>query len=93
MKSYLKLSISTLFLVFLSSNSFIYAQSQLLEKVKNNPDEAIALCNRLKALNAKGISSGSKQVIQEISRERKLNATDAEILAIYVVGMYCPGVK
>ena len=69
------------------------AQSNLLESVKQNPKEAKALCNKLRKLNSKGISSGSKEAIEQISRERKLNKTDAEILSIYVIGLHCPEVN
>ena len=89
----MKIYLNALLLGFISLISVAYGQSQLLENVKNNPEEAVKLCNRLKVLNSKGISSGSKEVIEEISRDKQLSSTDAEILAIYIVGMYCPEVK
>ena len=57
------------------------------------PEEAKALCNKLKDLNSRGISSSSKEAIDQISRERKLNTTDAEILSIYVIGLNCPDIR
>ena len=70
-----------------------YAQSKLLENVKNNPSESIELCKRFKELNDNGIPSSSKQVIKEIARERNISEIDAEILSVYVIGLNCPEVK
>ena len=39
----------------------VNAQSTLLENVKRNPSEAIALCNEFKELNKKGISAVLKE--------------------------------
>ena len=93
MNKYQIIYLTGLLTVALSSISSTYAESQLLENVKNNPEEAIALCNRFEDLNSKGLSSGSKEVIEEISREKQMSAQDAEILSIYIVGMYCPSIK
>ena len=93
MNQYLKPYMSGLLLASMYSSSLAFGQSQLLENVKKNPEEAIALCKQFRDLNSKGISSGSKEVIEEISREKKLSTTDAEILSIYVIGMHCPGIK
>ncbi|KGG13917.1 hypothetical protein EV04_0402 [Prochlorococcus marinus str. LG] len=60
-----------------------------MENVKRNPEEAKLLCNKFRNLNANGISSNSKEVIEEISRDKNLTFKDAEILSIYIVGMYC----
>ena len=80
-------------ILFCVSTQAVLAQSNLLESVKQNPEEAKALCNKLRNLNARGISSGSKEAIDQISRERKLNTSDAEILSIYVIGLHCPEVN
>ncbi len=85
--------ISFLLIVVISSIPSLKAQSMLLENVKRNPSEAIALCKKFKELNAKGISSSSKEVIKAIGRQKNLNDTDAEILSIYVIGMNCPEVN
>ncbi|WP_269622814.1 hypothetical protein [Prochlorococcus marinus] len=77
----------------LLSPQFAYGQSKLLENVKRNPKEAIALCQKFRGLNSRGISSGSKEVIEELSREKNLSFTDAEILSIYVIAMNCPEIK
>ena len=83
----------TLLIAFFASTPFGYAQSQLLKSVKNNPEEAKSLCNEFKKKNSMGISSRSKDVIEGISQTKNLSFTDAEILSIYVIGMYCPDVK
>ena len=69
-----------------------YAQSNLLESVKRNPAEAIALCSKFKSLNAQGVSASSKESIKEISQKRNLNEIEAEILSMYVRGLHCPDV-
>ena len=71
----------------------VYGQSKLLENVKANPEEAKALCKKFEALNAQGVKTSSKEVIEEISRNKNLTPTDAEILSIYVIAMYCPQIK
>ena len=71
----------------------LFAQSNLLESVKRNPKEAKTLCRELRGLNSKGVSASSKEAINQISRQKSLSPTDAEILSIYVIGMYCPDVK
>ncbi|WP_320664209.1 hypothetical protein [Prochlorococcus sp. MIT 1223] len=84
--------IIALTIALLSSNSLSQAQSTLLESVKRNPKEAIALCSKFKALNAKGISASSKESILSISRKRNLSSIDAEIISMYVRGLHCPDV-
>ncbi len=69
------------------------AQSNLLENVKRNPEDAKALCNQLRNFNSQGISAGSQKAIEEISRKRNLSKVDAEILSIYVIGLHCPDVN
>ena len=94
MIKYQMLYLISLFLIATPSfSNAVYAQSQLLEIVKSNPKEANALCEQFRNLNSKGISSTSPEVINEISQDKQLNYTDAEILAIYVTGMYCPDIK
>ena len=77
----------------ITSSTAVYGQSKLLENVKANPEEAKALCNRFKSYNAQGVKTSSKEVIEEISRNKNLTTTDAEILSIYVIAMYCPQIK
>ncbi len=86
--------LSALFVFFsITSSTSVYGQSKLLENVKSNPSEAKALCEKFKALNEQGIKSSSKEVVNEISQSKNLTPTDAEILSIYVIAMYCPQIK
>ena len=83
------------FLILISITNFpeIKAQSTLLENVKQNPNEAIALCKKFKRLNDQGISASSKETINSIAKERNLSEIDAEILSTYVIGLNCPNVR
>ena len=83
----------TILFAYLALPSIALGQSKLLQNVKNNPEEAKALCNEFRQKNSLGISSRSKDVIQSISQDKNLSFTDAEILSIYVIGMHCPDVK
>ena len=69
------------------------AQSGLLDSVKQNPQRARALCSELKALNGQGLSYTSSQALSQVGASQGLSSTDAEILATYVVGLYCPDVR
>tara|TARA_B100000945_G_scaffold122768_1_gene97528 strand:+ start:95 stop:364 length:270 start_codon:yes stop_codon:yes gene_type:complete len=66
------------------------AQSRILEGVKRNPDEAKSICKSFRELNEKNISAGSKKSIQKISIQRNISEVDAEILSMYIRGLYCP---
>ena len=83
------------FLLSFLSLAFInpaLGQSNLLESVKKNPDNAIKMCNKFKELNSKGISASSDKAIEFVSRKNNLNPINAEILSIYVIGLHCPQV-
>ena len=58
-----------LFLFFLFSNSLypVFSQSNLLENVKKNPNEAKNLCNKFREFNSKGISASSDKAIKYVS--------------------------
>ena len=71
-------------------NQEAIAQSRLLEDVKNNPDEAKSICQNFRELNKNNISAGSPKSIQKISNQKNLSEVDAEILSMYVRGLYCP---
>ena len=71
-------------------NQELMAQSKLLESVKRNPDEAKSICQSFRELNKKNISASSQKSIQKISTQKNLNKVDAEVLAMYVRGLYCP---
>tara|TARA_Y100001968_G_C19195962_1_gene637553 strand:+ start:73 stop:342 length:270 start_codon:yes stop_codon:yes gene_type:complete len=66
------------------------AQSRLLESVKRNPDEAKSICQSFSELNKNNISFDSPESIQKISTEKNISEVDAEILLMYVRGLYCP---
>ena len=85
---------SLLFFLFLFSNSLlpVFSQSNLLESVKKNPEEAINICNKFKDLNSKGVSANSDKAIEYVSKKNKLTPVNAEIFSIYVIGLHCPDV-
>ena len=87
-----KMMIYYLLLIIATFSTSIQAQSSLLESVKRNPEEANNLCVEFQDLNSKGISANSEESIQQISSQKNINNIDAEILAIYVRGLYCPQV-
>ena len=70
----------------------LYGQSNLLESVKKNPNNAIEMCKKFREFNSKGISANSDEALNYVSRKNKLNLINAEILSIYVIGLHCPNV-
>ena len=66
------------------------AQSRLLDGVKRNPNEAQSICEIFRELNKENISAGSSKSIQKISLKKNISEVDAEILSMYVRGLYCP---
>jgi len=85
---------SFLFILFLFSNSLspVFSQSNLLESVKKNPDEAIKICSKFRDFNSKGISASSDKAIEYVSNKKKLTPVNAEIFSIYVIGLHCPDI-
>tara|TARA_Y100001968_G_C18784540_1_gene448282 strand:- start:15 stop:284 length:270 start_codon:yes stop_codon:yes gene_type:complete len=83
------LVISFIFM-FLAINQEVIAQSRLLEDVKRNPYEAKSICQNFRKLNKNNISASSTQTIKKISNEKNISEVDAEILSMYVRGLYCP---
>ena len=85
---------SFLFLFFLFSNFLypVFSQSNLLESVKNNPEEALNICNKFKEFNSKGISASSDKAIENVSKKNQLTPVNAEIFSIYIIGLYCPDI-
>ena len=80
-------------LFFLFSSSYpVLSQSNLLETVKKNPNEARNLCNKFREFNAKGISASSDKAIEYVSNKKKLTPVNAEIFSIYVIGLHCPDI-
>ena len=80
----------TLIFASFGINQGVMAQSRLLEGVKRNPDEAKSICESFRKLNKENISAGSKKSIQKISIQKNISEVDAEILSMYVRGLYCP---
>tara|TARA_B100000579_G_C22140446_1_gene536258 strand:+ start:155 stop:367 length:213 start_codon:yes stop_codon:yes gene_type:complete len=66
------------------------AQSRLLESVKRNPDEAKSICKSFRELNKENVSAASNKSIRKISIQKNISEIDAEILSMYVRGLYCP---
>ena len=83
-----------LFFLFLFLNSLcpVLSQSNLLETVKKNLNEAKNLCNKFREFNSKGISASSDKVIEYVSNKKKLTPVNAEIFSIYVIGLHCPDI-
>ena len=80
----------TLIFASFAVNQEAMGQSRLLESVKRNPGEAQSICQNFKRLNNKNISASSPQSIQQISDQKNISKVDAEILSMYVRGLYCP---
>ena len=80
----------TLIASSIAFTSQVNAQSEILGSVKRNPDEAKSICKSFRELNKIKISAGSKQSIQAISKKKNISAIDAEILSMYIRGLYCP---
>ena len=83
-----------LFLLFLFFNSLnpVFSQSNLLESVKKNPNEARNICKKFKEFNSKGISANSDKAIEYVSNKKKLTPVNADIFSIYVIGLHCPDI-
>ena len=80
----------TLIFASFAINQETMAQSRLLEDVKRNPDEAKSICKNFRELNKNNISAGSPKSIKKISTQKNISEIDAEILSMYVRGLYCP---
>ena len=78
--------------IFFAYTIPVLSQSNLLESVKNNPGDAIKMCNKFKEFNSQGISASSDKAIEFVSKTKKLSPINAEILSIYVIGLHCPQV-
>ena len=86
-----KNSLYLLIILFLGMEA-VLSQSNLLDSVKRNPENAIEMCNKFRALNNKGISANSDEALNYVSQKNKLNQVNSEILSIYVIGLHCPNV-
>ena len=83
-----------LFFLFLFCNSLypVFSQSNLLESVKKNPEEAKSLCNKFREFNSRGISANDDKAINYVSKRNNLTPVNAEIFSIYVIGLHCPDI-
>tara|TARA_B100001248_G_scaffold16062_1_gene10694 strand:- start:274 stop:540 length:267 start_codon:yes stop_codon:yes gene_type:complete len=79
-------------LFFSSSLNPVLSQSNLLETVKKNPEEAKNICSKFREFNSKGISASSDKAIEYVSKKNKLTSVNAEIFSIYVIGLHCPDI-
>ena len=80
-----------LFIIFFGINT-AYSQSNLLESVKKNPDNAIEICEKFEQYNSQNISANSDEAVNYVSQKNQLSAINAEILSIYVIANHCPNV-
>ena len=73
---------SLLFFLFLFSNPLypVLSQSNLLETVKKNPNEARNLCNKFREFNSKGISASSDRAIAIFKKEIGISPPQAYLL-------------
>lgn len=69
------------------------AASPLLDSIKQNPQLARNLCSALRQLNSQGQTALSSEGIALVASRQGLSPMDAEIVATYVVGLYCPDVR
>ena len=70
----------------------IFGEQNLLQRVKNNPSEAIKLCNKFRDFNAKGISAKGDYAINEVAEKKGFDKLSAEIYSVYAIGLHCPNV-
>ena len=69
------------------------ADSDLLNGVKSNPQEAKAMCKSFREQNDRGTSAYDRANTREVSKSRQISKPDAEVLITYVVGIHCPDVR
>ena len=69
------------------------SESNLLDAVKRNPQEAKALCKKFRKINKKGGSAYDVKTTKRLASSKDLSIPDAEVLVTYVVGMHCPNVR
>ena len=82
-----------LFLFFSAMNVIpLFSEENLLQRVKNNPNEAIKLCKKFRNFNAKGISVNGEVAIREVVKEEGFDQINAEIYSVYAIGLHCPEV-
>ena len=70
----------------------LFGEENLLQKVKNNPNEAIKLCKKFRNFNAKNISANDDVAIREVINKKGFDELNAEIYSAYAIGLHCPEV-
>ena len=80
--------------LFLSAMNVIplFGEQNLLQRVKNNPNEAIKLCKKFRNYNSKGISVNGEVAIKEVVKKEGFDPLNAEIYSVYAIGLHCPEV-
>ena len=81
-----------LYLFVLFGINPLFSQSNLLERVKKNPDNAIEICQKFEQYNSINISANSDEAVDYVSQKNNLSKINAEILSIYVIANHCPNV-
>ena len=79
--------------VVLAPSTVAAADSDLLNGVKSNPQEAKAMCKSFRDQNDRGASAYDRATTREVAKSRQLSKPDAEVLITYVVGIHCPDVR
>ena len=77
----------------LAPNTATAADSDLLNGVKSNPQEAKAMCKSFRDQNDRGTSAYDRATTREVANSRQISKPDAEVLITYVVGIHCPDVR
>ena len=70
----------------------IFGEQNLLQRVKNNPNEANKLCKKFRDFNSKGISANDDVAIREVIKRKGFDQLNAEIYSVYAIGLHCPDV-
>ena len=79
--------------VVLAPSTAAAADSDLLNGVKSNPQEAKAMCQDFKDLNERGKSAYDRATTRNVAKSKQISKPDAEVLITYVVGIHCPDVR
>jgi len=79
--------------VVLTTNVAEAADSDLLNGVKSNPQEAKAMCQDFRDQNERGKSAYDRANTSTVARSWQISRPDAEVLITYVVGIHCPDVR
>ena len=69
------------------------ADSELLNGVKRNPEEARRMCDSFRDLNSQGRSAYDRSTTDGVAKSRQLSQSDAEVLITYVIGIHCTDVR